>query len=365
MPKSNLKKEFIYIMSQTYYVIIMIKKQAYLLTLLCVFALAFVFIAGCTEMFTTQKSQEVTFPGTAGDGKVLRVGYQPSTHQIAFTTALEKGFYMNELEELGISNIVEYQFGSGAPQMQAMMAGELDFVYVGSPPFITAVSNGLHGKIIASVQTQGSDLVLKNDAPYTNPNDLKGLRIATFTAGTIQDTMLRDWLSSYGINPDTEVMITGMGPGDATSAMLAGQVDAVFLPHPSPVTITDAGAGRVIVQSGEMIPNHACCVLVASDAMIQQYPGVVAAFLRAHMEGTEYALAHQTEAAEIMASYTGQDPDVIKRSLEVWDGVWVSNPHIVHPSVMSYVDMQEKLGYLTQDVTENQVFDMSFWDHVH
>jgi len=28
-----------------------------------------------------------------------------------------------------------------------------------------------------------------------------------------------------------------MGPGDATTAILAGQVDAVFLPHPAPVTI--------------------------------------------------------------------------------------------------------------------------------
>jgi len=323
------------------------KRHTYL-SLLCVLALAFLCTAGYAE--------------NADSEKVLRVGYQPSTHQIAFTTALDKGFYMEELKGLGISEIVEYQFGSGAPQMQAMMAGELDFVYVGSPPFITAVSNGLGGKIIAGVQTQGSDLVLRNDAPYTNPSDLKGLHIATFTAGTIQDTMLREWLSSHGINPDTDVRISGMGPGDATTAMLAERVDAVFLPHPSPVTITDAGLGRVIVRSGEMIPHHACCVLVASDEMIQKYPEIVAAFLRGHMEGTDYSLAHEAEAAKIMSAYTGQDPDVIKRSLEVWDGEWVSDPHIIYSSVMDYVDMQQELGYLPQRVTDDQVFDMRFWD---
>jgi len=326
------------------------KRHAYL-SLLCVFALALV----CSGAYAEETNDE----------KVLRVGYQPSTHQIAFSTALDKGFYMEELDGLGVSEIVEYQFGSGAPEMQAMMAGELDFAYVGSPPFITAVSNGLGGKIIASVQTQGSDLVLRSDAPYTNPSDLKGLRIATFTAGTIQDTMLRDWFSSHGMNPATDVEITGMGPGDATTAMLAGQVDAVFLPHPSPVTITEAGAGRVIVHSGEMMPHHACCVLVASDEMIQKYPEVVAAFLKAHMHGTEYSLAHQMEAAEILSSYTGQDPDIIKRSLEVWDGAWVSDPHIIYSSVMEYVDMQENLGYLTEYVTDDQVFDTSFWDEMH
>ena len=326
------------------------KRHAYL-SLLCVFALALV----CSGAYAEETNDE----------KVLRVGYQPSTHQIAFSTALDKGFYMEELDGLGVSEIVEYQFGSGAPEMQAMMAGELDFAYVGSPPFITAVSNGLGGKIVASVQTQGSDLVLRNDAPYESPDDLKGLHIATFTAGTIQDTMLRDWLSSHGINPDTDVRISGMGPGDATSAMLAGRVDAVFLPHPSPVTITNEGVGRVIVRSGEMISNHACCVLVASDEMIQKYPDIVAAFLRGHMKGTDYSLAHQSEAAEIMSAYTGQDPDVIKRSLEVWDGEWVSDPNIVYSSVMEYVDMQEELGYLTQYVTADQVFDMSFWDQMH
>jgi NitT/TauT family transport system substrate-binding protein len=269
---------------------------------------------------------------------------------------------MDALEGYGVSKIEEYQFGSGAPEMQAMMAGELDLAYVGSPPFITAVSSGLNAKIIAGVQTQGSDLVLRNDAPYTTPADLKGLRIATFTAGTIQDSMLRYWLSSHGVNPDTDVEISGMGPGDAVSAMLAGKVDAVFLPHPSPVTVTDAGIGRVIVQSGEMIPDHACCVLVASDNMISNHPEIVSAFLEGHMAGTQYSIEYPDEAATIMSSYTGQDADVIRRSLETWDGFWVSDPHVTYPSIMEYVDMQEVLGYLTQHVSYNQIFDTTFWD---
>ena len=339
------------------------QKHVHLLALLCALILSFVFIAGCTDTSETEGTTVATSNVNTNE-QILRVGYQPSTTQIAFTTALNKGFYMDELKDLGITDIVEYQFGTGAPEMQAMMAGELDFAYVGSAPFITAVSNGLGGKIIAGVLTQGSDLVLRNDAPYESPEDLKGLHIATFTPGSIQDTILRGWLSSYGINPDTDVKISGMGPGDATSAMLAGKVDAVFLPQPSPVTITDAGVGRIIVQSGEMRPNHACCVLVASDEMIQNYPEIVAAFLKGHMTGTEYSFEYPEEAAEIMSTYTGQDTDVMVRSLKNWDGIWVSSPYIVHPSIMQYVDMQDALGYLTQHVTDDQLFDMTFWDNI-
>jgi len=54
----------------------------YLLTLLSVFALAFV----CT----------VEYAEKIDGGRALRVGYQSTMHHLAFTTALDKGFYMDE-----------------------------------------------------------------------------------------------------------------------------------------------------------------------------------------------------------------------------------------------------------------------------
>jgi len=66
-----------------------------------------------------------------------------------------------------------------------------------------------------------------------------------------------------------------------------------------------------------------------------------------------------------MSAYTGQDPDTIKRSLEVWDGEWVSDPYIIYPSVIGFVDAQQSLGYLPRHVTGDQIFDTEFWDHTH
>ena len=45
---------------------------------------------------------------------------------------------------------------------------------------------------------------------------------------TIQDTILRNWLKENGwVDPEKDVTIVGMGPGDAVTAITAGQVDAV------------------------------------------------------------------------------------------------------------------------------------------
>jgi NitT/TauT family transport system substrate-binding protein len=295
----------------------------------------------------------------------LRIGYQPSTHQLAHMTAFEKGWWQEDLAPLGVQTVTDSEFPTGAPEMSAMVAGEIDIAYVGAAPFVAAVANSdLDAKIIAGTQTQGSDLVLRPEIPYSSPEDLRGLTIATFPPGTIQDTLLRDWLKQNGLQPDVDVIIQGMGPGDAITAISAGQVDGVFLPHPSPTVIADAGNGRTVVQSGAMFPNHACCVLVASGDLIRNHPDVVDQIVRTHIKATEYNIEHPDEAAEIFSAKIGQDVNVIKQSLSEWDGTWISDPHIIEDSVVSYSQVQYELGYIEKPLTAEDLFDTSFYDRV-
>jgi len=246
--------------------------------------------------------------------------------------------------------------------MQAMLAGDLDFAYVGAAPFVTAAATGLDGKIIAAAQTQGSSVVLKTGLNYTSPADLKGLTIATFPAGTIQDTILRTWLKEQGLDPEKDVKIVAMGPGDATTAIMAGKVDAVFLPAPSPTTIEEAGAGKIIIHSGEMSPNHVCCVLVASGKMIKEHPEIVAEVLRIHQQATEYNKQNWEEASGYMEEMTAMNTSVIMKSLNEWDGEWVSDPHIIVESVTSYAQDQAALGYIKTPLNADDLIDTSFWD---
>jgi NitT/TauT family transport system substrate-binding protein len=295
---------------------------------------------------------------------VINIGYQPSTHQLAFMTAYQKGFYNETLAPLGVEEVKAFNFPTGAPEIQAMLAGDLDFAYVGSAPFVTGVATGLDAKIIASVNVQGSDLVVKKDLEYTSPEDLKGLKIATFPAGTIQDTILRDWLKANGLDADNDVEIVAMGPGDATTAMIAGKIDAAFLPHPSPLSIEEAGAGKIVVHSGEMESDHSCCVLIASGEMIKNHPDIVEQVLKTHLRATEYNEANLGEAAQYMNELTGLKTDIITKSLEQWDGEFVSDPTRIIKSVTTFATIQKELGYIKADVTEKELFDTSFWNKV-
>ncbi len=322
------------------------------LCMAAVAVVALVLVSGCT--------------GTGGDAQqidTLRIGYQPSTHQIAEMTALEKGWWQEDLAPYGVTTVTDTEFPTGAPEMQAMIADQIDIAYVGAAPAIVAMANSdLDAKIVAAVQTQGSNLVLRPEIPYESPADLKGLKIATFPPGTIQDTLLRNWLLENNLTPDEDVTIVAMGPGDAMTAIAADQVDGVFLPHPSPAIIESNNNGRSVVASGEMQPNHACCVLVVSGKLIREQPELVEQIVKTHVRATDYNLANQDEAAAIYAAKTGQDIEVVKKSFAEWDGTWVYDPNIITDSVVSYTQIQHDLGYVNKPLTEGEIFDLSFYE---
>jgi NitT/TauT family transport system substrate-binding protein len=308
--------------------------------------IGFILLSGCTDKAPSE----------------LRFGYQPSTHQIAYMTAKEKGWWANDLKPFGIEKITENEFPTGAPEMQSMLAGHLDVAYVGAAPVIAALAHGLDAKIVAGVQIQGSNLVLRPEIPYNGPEDLKGLKIATFPPGTIQDTLLKDWLKKNGIDPDKDVEILGMGPGDAITAISAGKVDGVFVPHPGPAIIESEGNGRSVMASGDMLPGHACCVLVVSGKLIREQPELVEQIVKTHINATEYNIAHVDEAAEIFAQKTGWDVEQVNKSLSEWDGTWISDPNLIIDSTVNYAQVQYDLGYIDKPLGKDEIFDVRFYE---
>jgi NitT/TauT family transport system substrate-binding protein len=153
-------------------------------------------------------------------------------------------------------------------------------------------------------------------------------------------------------------------PGPAITALSAGKIDGVFLPQPSPAIIELSGKGRSVISSGEMWPNHACCNLVVSGKLIRDSPDLVRQILGIHKNATDYINEHPDEVASIFARRTGQNLDQMKRSIETWDGKWISDPHVEVESTLEYAAENHRLNYITKDLTEKDLFDLSFYDSV-
>lgn len=328
-------------------------KKITAITLISIMLVAAVFLSGCTT--TPDEEAAIT---------EINIGYQPSTHQISHMTAMEKGWWAEDLAPFGVETVNDFEFPSGAPEMQAMLSGDLDVAYVGAAPVISALATGLDAKIVAAVNTQGSDLVLRPEIPYESPEDLRGLSIATFPPGTIQDTLLRNWLIENGLDPEEDLEIKAMGPGDAKAAIAAGQVDGVFLPHPSPTFIEAEGNGRSVLESGEIMADHPCCVLVVSGDLIRNHPEMVEQIVMTHIKAIEYDSANLEESAETYSTKLTADQEIVLQSLEDWDGVWSADPRPLVDSTVEYANIQYELGFINQELTAEDIFDVSFYEAV-
>ena len=152
-----------------------------------------------------------------------------------------------------------------------------------------------------------------------------------------------------------------MNPGDAVTAITAGKVDAVFLPTPSPSVVVNQGKGKIVVRSGEMYPNHTCCVLVVSGKLIRERPDIVRQIIRTNDKAVAYNEQNMDEAAAIFANKTGSKLEDVKDSLNEWDGNWASDPNIIINPVLDYAKIQYDLGYIKKPLTKEDLFDLSLY----
>lgn len=291
------------------------------------------------------------------------IGFQPSTHQMAYTSAKELGWWSDNLTKMdAVKNVSDKSFPSGPSEATALASGAIQVAYIGSAPLIPAVAqNNADLKIIAAVQTQGSGLIIPANATYTDPSYFEGKSIATFPPGSIQDTLIKQWLTDNGVDL-SKVEIKPMDAGEAQTSLKAGAVDAVFLPHPSPSVIVKAGDGKIILDSGDMSPNHACCVLAVSQKFIDEHPDVVAEIVKVHVEATKYINENPETAAKHYSAVTTISEDITLQSIKDWDGAWISDPHVIEDYVVAYAKAQYEQGLVPRQLTAEDLFDTSFYD---
>jgi NitT/TauT family transport system substrate-binding protein len=311
----------------------------------------------------------------SGPVKCLRIGVQPITTQLAEMTAMAKGWWEKDLAKFGVQKVTDREFPSGPPEMQAMMAGDLDIAYVGATPPIVAIDQGLKAKIVAGTQIQGSALVLSPSLAKQykklekiekgkGVEALKGKTIATLPPGSIHDTILRRWLIQNSVDPEKDLGIISMDGGGAVSALIAGAIDGFFMPPANPAIAASKGAGEIVIRSGEMWPQHAESCLVVTDRLIHEHPDLVREVIKIHIKATVYNINHPDEAAQIYAERVGWDVDKVKLSFELWDGHWVHDPYIGLDCTLEYAKVLYGLGFTDGLLTQEDLFDTSLYDSV-
>jgi len=173
--------------------------------------------------------------------------------------------------------------------------------------------------------------------------------------------VLKKWLTDNGIDV-SKVDIKPMTPGDATTALAAKQLDAVFLPEPSPAFLEISGNGKNVVSSGEMWPGHACCVLLVNGKLIRENPELVKEIIRIHIKATEFIEENPEESAEIASKKLGLSKESIIYSIKNSDTTFIHDPNKIIEYIEVYGIEHYNLKYTKKLLTSKDLIDTKLYN---
>ena len=244
------------------------------ITFVLVFALAAFLVMG--------SASAGLFDFLGGGDDTVKIGYLPSDHDAALFVADAQGKFA---EKNITAELV--QFNNGGDLMTAMASGEVDVGYVGIAPVLSSVAKGVPVKVISSAQTDGSGIVVTKESGITSAADLKGKSIATPGEASIQYVLLTYYLKENNLSTD-DLNISAMKVPSMNDALKTKQIDGIITFQPYVSIAANNSENVVLEDSADILPNHPCCVVVASDDFIKNHEDETKTILEIHENATDF-----------------------------------------------------------------------------
>ncbi|GEO99960.1 aliphatic sulfonate ABC transporter substrate-binding protein [Methylobacterium haplocladii] len=238
-------------------------------------------------------------PARAGDGAVLRVGYQKNG---ILAVAKEQGAIEARLKTLGVG-VTWVEFSYGPPLLEALSLGSIDFGQTGDAPpiFAQAAKANL---VYAAAQPNGgsgSAILLPKGSTIQSLADLKGRRVA-FAKGSSAHNFTIAALEKAGLGYADIEPVT-LAPADGAAAFARGAVDAWTVWDPY-FAIAETGEGvRILAQASEITPTNN--FFLANRTAIEANPERVTAAIEALGGVAAWCEANRGEVAKSLSRITG------------------------------------------------------------
>ena len=284
----------------------------------------------------------------SGDDTIT-IGHLPSDHDTAMYVAEAQKQY--EAQGLKVKTV---QFNNGGDLMNAMASGDVDVGYVGITPVLSSIEKGVPVKVVSGAQIEGSGVVVSADSGINSLADLKGKKIGTPGAATIQNMIITYALNQSGVSTD-DVELVAMKAAQMTDALKAGQIDAMICWEPYSSIAVNNGYGKLLENTSEIIPGHPCCVVAASQSFIDNHPDELKKILAIHENATDFTNENPKEAAALLPDDIVPDKDL--QAGIIADTTFVSGlDDDYKQKVMDFMQLGVDLGLLKEPISEDKIF---------
>jgi NitT/TauT family transport system substrate-binding protein len=258
---------------------------------------------------------------------------------------LNVGVSVGIYQKLGL-DIDEFDFGGGAKQQQAMVAGAID-IAIGGGTDMAFIVKGSPMLGIAAITASPAFMgyIVGANSTAKGIDDLKGRKIGVSTAGSLTKWLVDQLNRAEGWSVGgAEPVAIGGALSTEEAALKTGAVDA-FVDAPAiGYQLESVHEGRLLLTVADYVRNLEVFVLYAANPLVQQNPDAVKRFVQGWFEAVAYMRQHKAETVEIARKITGFSPDVEAREYDLLmpqfstDGKF--DPAALATLAQSFVDLQ-------------------------
>jgi NitT/TauT family transport system substrate-binding protein len=303
----------------------------------------------------------------------IRIGHVGHDHHLAlYVAALESaarqgewGLHLREQKarevydlfegDTAIARLLFIQTAGGAAMPAAMSRGEIDVGLGGTTSIAKFADGGQPIRIICPLQTDGDQLVLRKGSGIadwaafvaTAKEGGRPLRIGYKEPMAVAKMVFEGALRAEGIEygfdprPGLGVVLVNFGSEHSPLPLLESRaLDGFVMNQPGTAMAVHRGLAEVVAELRDLPPdnkwlNHPCCVIAATDAVLQEHPEPIKALLKliqlsTHLINTDVDVAvdcavrwirnpREVEAQSIpTSSYLAEPNEVWLQGMVTW-----------------------------------------------
>lgn len=247
----------------------------------------------------------------------LRIGYLPITDAAPLLIAHGDGYF----DRQGLLVGRPVLFRSWSSLMEAFLTRQVDLIHLLMPSAIQLrYVIGADVKVVSWNHTGGGAITVAPDV--TEIGQLAGTQVAIPGWWSIHNILLQRVLRAHGLTPvarrapsrsEGTVELVVMGPSDMIPALATGSISAFTVADPFNAGAVAQGVGSLHMLLDQVWRDHACCVTVVHQELIDSRPDTVQALVDAAVAAQLGITADRSAAAAILSgkSYLPQPPKAV------------------------------------------------------
>jgi NitT/TauT family transport system substrate-binding protein len=255
-------------------------------------------------------------PGGPASGETLRVGKVVAQNFgfVPLNVGIEEGIFRKQGLE-----IQETDFGGGAKQQQALVAGSID-IAIGGGTDLAFVAKGSPAVGIAAITASPAFMgfIVGDDPSIKTMDDLKGRKIGVSTAGSTTKWLVDELDAAKGWDAHGAVPVAIGGALSTEIAALKTHAVDGFVDAPAiGYQLETEGSGRLLFTCEDYIHDLEVFVIFGANPIVAQNPDAVKRFLKGWFEAVAWMRGHRNETVELARKITGFSKPVEEREYDL------------------------------------------------